>query len=113
MTDATNRHPADRLADVRAEIKRLEAEEGSLRAYLLSHPDDCTGDENVAVVFPSSRKKIDTKALAKELGEAVLRPFTQTISYEIVKLKSTTASARTIPFRRRRANKSIGNPEEE
>jgi hypothetical protein len=32
-----NRHPADRLADVRSEIKRLEAEEEQLRAYLLEH----------------------------------------------------------------------------
>jgi hypothetical protein len=35
-----NRHPADRLADVRSEIKRLEEEEAKLRAYLLEHPQD-------------------------------------------------------------------------
>jgi len=35
-----NRHPADRLADVRSEIKRLEAEETELRSYLLEHPSD-------------------------------------------------------------------------
>ena len=35
-----NRHPADRLADVRLEIKRLEAEETKLRTYLLEHPQD-------------------------------------------------------------------------
>jgi len=29
-----NRHPADHLADVRFEIKRLEVEEAKLRAYL-------------------------------------------------------------------------------
>ena len=33
-----NRQPADRLADVRSEIKRLEAEEEGLRAYLSSTP---------------------------------------------------------------------------
>jgi len=31
----SNRHPADRLADVRSEIKQLEAEEEQLCAYLL------------------------------------------------------------------------------
>jgi len=30
-----NRHPVDRLHDVRVELKRLEAEEEKLRAYLL------------------------------------------------------------------------------
>ena len=30
-----NRHPVDRLADVGSEIRRLEAEEEELRAYLL------------------------------------------------------------------------------
>jgi len=29
-----NRHPADRLADVRSEIKRLEAEEANLRGQM-------------------------------------------------------------------------------
>jgi hypothetical protein len=33
-----DRHPVDRLADVRSEIKRLEAEEAKLRAYLLRVP---------------------------------------------------------------------------
>jgi hypothetical protein len=37
-----NRHPVDRLADVRSEIKQLQAEEEQLRAYLLeaSKADD-------------------------------------------------------------------------
>ena len=38
-----NRQPADRLADVRSEIKRLEAEETELRSYLFEHPSDRTG----------------------------------------------------------------------
>ena len=42
-----NRHP-DRLADVRSEIRRLEAEEEELRAYLLEHPNDREGVEHIA-----------------------------------------------------------------
>jgi hypothetical protein len=57
-----NRHPADRLADVRSEIKRLEAEEEKLRAYLLEHPQDRTGQEHVAIVGSQSRKCVDLSA---------------------------------------------------
>jgi len=38
-----NRPPADRLADIRSEIKRLEAEKEKLRTYLLEHPKDRIG----------------------------------------------------------------------
>jgi hypothetical protein len=58
-----NRQPADRLADVRSEIKRLEAEETELRSYLFEHPSDRTGEEHVAVVGSQSRKRVDLKAL--------------------------------------------------
>jgi hypothetical protein len=66
-----NRHPADRLADVRSEIKRLEVEEEGLRAYLLEHPSDRTGEERVGVVGSQSRKRVDLKALADEIGASV------------------------------------------
>ena len=36
----SKRHAADRLSDVRTRIRELEAEEDSLRAYLLQRPDD-------------------------------------------------------------------------
>ena len=71
-----NRHPADRLADVRSEIKRLEAEEERLRAYLLEHPQDRTGEEHVAVVGSQSRKRVDLKALADEIGASIMARFT-------------------------------------
>jgi hypothetical protein len=44
---------------------------GSLRGYLLEHPDDRTGEEQVAVVGSQSRKRIDLKALADEIGASV------------------------------------------
>ena len=66
-----NRQPADRLADVRSEIKRLEAEETELRSYLFEHPSDRTGEEHVAVVGSQSRKRVDLKALADEIGVSV------------------------------------------
>ena len=56
-----NRHPADRLADVRFEIKRLEGEEAKLRAYLLEHPHDRVGEEHIAVIGSQSRKRVNLK----------------------------------------------------
>jgi hypothetical protein len=51
-----NRHPADRLADVRSAIKQLEAEEARLRAFLLEHPQDrtdCSSDSTMLERSPS------------------------------------------------------------
>ena len=66
-----NRHPVDRLHDVRVELKRLEAEEEKLRAYLLEHPSDRTGEEHIAVVGSQSRKRVDLKALADEISVSI------------------------------------------
>ena len=71
-----NRHPADRLADVRSEIKRLTLEEETLRAYLLEHPQDRTGEEHVAVVSSQNRKRVDLKGLADEIGASILARLT-------------------------------------
>src|SRR5262249_54539229 len=46
--EGRNRHPVDRLADVRSEIRRFEAEEEELRAYLLVHPNDREDVEHIA-----------------------------------------------------------------
>jgi hypothetical protein len=87
MNDLLNRHPADRLADVRSEIKRLEAEEAKLRAYLLEHPQDRTGQEHVAVVGSQSRRRVDLKALADEVGASILQRFTTFGTAVVVRLQ--------------------------
>jgi hypothetical protein len=86
-----NRHPADRLADVRSEIKRLEAEEEKLRAYLLEHSQDRTGEEHVAIVGSQSRKRVDLKGLADEVGASILERFTTFRSAMIVRLQQRTS----------------------
>ena len=82
-----NRHPADRLADVRSELKRLEAEEAELRAYLLEHPEDRAGQEHVAIVGSQSRKRVDLKGLTDEVGASILQRFTSFRSAMIVRLQ--------------------------
>jgi hypothetical protein len=84
-----NRHPADRLADVRSEIKRLEAEDERLRAYLLEHPQDRAGEEHVAIIGSQSRKRVDLKALADEIGHSLLQRFTTFSSCRIIQSEGT------------------------
>jgi hypothetical protein len=90
---SVNRHPVDRLADVRSEIKRLEAEETKLRAYLLEHPQDRTGEEHIAVIGSQSRKRVDMKALADEIGASILQRFTSFRSAMIVRLQQRQQDA--------------------
>ena len=87
INNLLNRHPADRLTDVRAELKRLEAEEAQLRAFLLEHPQDRTGEEHIAVIGSQSRKRVDMKALADEIGALILARFTSFRSAMIVRLQ--------------------------
>ena len=86
-----NRHPADRLADVRFEIKRLEVEEAKLRAYLLEHPHDRVGEEHIAVIGSQSRKRVDLKGLADEVGASLLQRFTTFRSAMVVRLQQRAA----------------------
>jgi hypothetical protein len=93
MNDLLNRHPADRLADVRSEIKRLEVEEVKLRAYLLEHPSDRTGLEYVAVIGSQDRKRVDLKGLADEVGASILARFTTFRSAMTVRLQQRQSDA--------------------
>jgi hypothetical protein len=86
-----NRHPADRLADIRSEIKRLEAEEEKLRTYLLEHPNDRIGEEHIAVIGSQSRKRVDLKDLADEIGASLLQRFTSFRSAMVVRLQQRAA----------------------
>ena len=78
-----NRHPADRLADVRSEIKRLEAEEAKLRAYLLEHPHDRIGEEHIAVIGSQSRNPIQNCVSAGALRSIAIVGQIEAISSEL------------------------------
>lgn len=63
-----NRHPVDRLADVRVEIKKLEAEETDLKAKIsveMGTRDSLGGDQFIASQVLQERKGgLDEKAMA-------------------------------------------------
>jgi len=90
-----NRHPTDRLADVRQEIKRLEQEEQELRAYLLEHPNDRTGGEYIASIGERRRRRIDLKALADEVGHSLMQRFTHFTSCRTVRLRERVVEQKT------------------
>jgi hypothetical protein len=82
-----NRHPADELADIRSEIKRLTIREGELRAYLLEHPDDREGDDYAVSITTQSRQRVDLKRLADEVGASLLQRFMSYTSFLTVRLR--------------------------
>ena len=82
--DQSNRHAADRLADVRSQLKELEQEEASLRSYILRHPDDLTGEQYEAIISERSRKHVDLESLEGEVSAAVVKRHTTTRSIAYV-----------------------------
>jgi hypothetical protein len=80
-----NRHPVDQLADVRAEIKRLEQRERQLRSQVI-RSGDVTGDEFEGVIKRSTQQRVDVTAARRELGE-VLRPFLRERPFEQLRIK--------------------------
>lgn len=66
-----NRHIVDRLADVRAHIKELEAVEGELKSRIsaeMGMRDSLGGDEFIAIQTLSTRKgSIDEKRICAAL----------------------------------------------
>ena len=87
MSECTNRHPADRLGDIRAEIRKLEEEERGLRAWILEHPEDRQGTDYIVSIASQSRKRVDLKALADEIGASLLQRFTSYTSFLAVRLR--------------------------
>ncbi|MBR0746190.1 hypothetical protein JQ582_19855 [Bradyrhizobium japonicum] len=69
-----NRHPVDRLADVRAEIRQLQLVEQELRAEIL-RTGDMIGDDNEATLTEMETERIDLERMKVELGMITVRPY--------------------------------------
>lgn len=87
IVTATNRKPADELADVRAKIKELKAREESLRGKLIAGTVSLTGDEYRVVISETKSEVIDSVKIKKEFGLQFLRPFLKQRETTVVKLK--------------------------
>jgi hypothetical protein len=70
-----NIHPADELADTRAQLRELKEHEAELRAELLGlKGEDLLGETFAAVQCVQVRESLDIAAAKKHLGKA-LKPF--------------------------------------
>ena len=84
----TNRHPADQLADVRAQIRKLETVERKLRRELIASPHR-DGDEWIAKVVDRKFVKYNFEAMVKHYGTAAMEPFkiSKTTVYVLLRSK--------------------------
>ena len=81
-----NRHPADLLADTRAELKALQKREDALRRQLVES-DDLTGAEWKALIVNRTQERLDCGAAIKHFGKTALQPFLKRLEFEQVYLK--------------------------
>ena len=71
--DTSNRHPADRLHDLRRQMEELKQEIDELRDYLTEHPDDLAGNDYEALIGFYQRRHVDLEGLEREIGKALLQ----------------------------------------
>jgi hypothetical protein len=83
----TNVHPADELAELRAQKAALDKRIDALRDQLMEDGADLTGDEYRAVLVPSVRETLDRKAITEAYGEKAIAPFIKKTSFSTVKLE--------------------------
>jgi hypothetical protein len=82
-----NRHAADRLADLRDEIRRLQAEADQLRAELMAPDADLCGAEFEAFIQDRVQDRIDVAAAIRALGRDALRPFLRRSNWQELRLR--------------------------
>jgi hypothetical protein len=67
-TKASNRHPVDKLFDLREQIKALQAEEKLLRDEIMS-TGDTVGADYIAIAKSQTQKRLDRDLLNVTFGK--------------------------------------------
>ena len=94
MNARQNRHPADLLADTRAEIKALQKRENELRQQLIES-GDFIGAEWKAQIVNRTQERLDCGAVIEHFGKTALQPFLKTLKFDQVYLKRRKLRAET------------------
>ena len=87
ITMKRNRHPADELGDVRAQIKTLQEREEELRRELLDPDADRVGDEWRAEVCHREQERLIYGASLRISDALPWKKFFRPIAFDVVQLK--------------------------
>lgn len=99
MPKKPNVHPADELAALREDIKRLQARADDVRDDLLKEGADLVGNEYYADIKDQTRETLDRKALEDTYGADFVKPFLKCTSFKVVKTERINhAKSRENPF---------------
>lgn len=86
MDRTTNRHPVDRLADVREQIKVLDEEADSLKAAILAS-GQLKGAEYLAQVSEAKRATLDRDKLEAAFGKVAVAACTKESVSTVLRLR--------------------------
>src|SRR5262245_18977640 len=75
VPSGNNRHPVDRLAEVRARLAELRAEEEALRKEILEGSCGLAGADYTASIQLQSGETVILSKLKAEFGRQLLEPF--------------------------------------
>jgi hypothetical protein len=90
----SNRHPVDRLADVRAEMRELKEREEKLRNEILEGERgecDLSGDEFEACIVHSEQERVSIDAIRRKMGREWMKEFVRSSSIVSIRLKKREA----------------------
>lgn len=65
----SNVHPADKLFELREQIRSLQAKADAIRNYLIENQDDLVGDETEVKITTPTRKVLSKAKLEAKLGD--------------------------------------------
>ena len=101
MPDLPNVPVPDELAQVRADIKRLEERESELRRLLLKHEDLRSGNAWIAEIRVTTQQRTDIKELRASHPDLVAE-YTFPVQIERIELSGLTDDGEIISARKMR-----------
>jgi hypothetical protein len=88
---ASNRKPADRLAELREQIRILKNEEKHLREGFISGGLSREGDDHIVSVEVKPNERVELAEMRKHVDESIWKPFVieRPVTYVNVRKRAT------------------------